>query len=171
MFRPIRASVGAKVVSSARKSRSVSSAGNVLAAGNDSNNRVAGVNSVRLCPIPRNPIIALFYRTWDIETPLFRVRKKNKTIYCYNEEEKQKAIKELGTNPEVTRFKGLGEISPDEFEQFISDEIRLEPLVLHQKTKIRNMLSYYMGKNTPERQKFIINNLRVEKDLIEQNGH
>ncbi len=105
-----------------------------------------------------------------LETPLFRVRNKLNTFYCYNEEEKQAAMTELGKKAEITRFKGLGEISPDEFENFISENIRLEPLVLHQETSIRKLLSYYMGKNTPERQRFIINNLKVEKDLIEENG-
>jgi len=86
-----------------------------------------------------------------LDTPLFRVRNKKETIYCYDETEKQKAINKLGKNAEITRFKGLGEISPDEFEGFIGDDIRLEPLVLREKTSIKKLLGYYMGKNTPER--------------------
>ncbi len=103
-----------------------------------------------------------------LETPLFRVRNKQKTIYCYSEEEKQKAVKKLGTKQsklEITRFKGLGEISPDEFGNFIGEEMRLDPIILRKETPIQKLLSYYMGKNTPARQKFIIENLRVEKDL------
>ncbi|MBC6425340.1 MAG: type IIA DNA topoisomerase subunit B [Ekhidna sp.] len=99
-----------------------------------------------------------------LETPLFRVRNKKKTIYCYSEEEKQKAVAALGHKPEITRFKGLGEISPDEFAGFIGENIRLEPVILRKETKIRSLLTFYMGKNTPERQQFIINKLRVEKD-------
>jgi len=102
-----------------------------------------------------------------LETPLFRVRNKKKTIYCYSEEEKQKAITELKGSPEITRFKGLGEISPEEFEGFIGDDIRLEPVMLKKDTELKNLLSYFMGKNSPDRQKFIINNLRVEKDEVE----
>jgi topoisomerase IV subunit B len=102
-----------------------------------------------------------------LETPLFRVRNKKETIYCYTDEEKQKAIKKLGPKPEITRFKGLGEISPDEFGSFIGENIRLEPLILHKDTSIPKLLSYYMGKNTPERQKFIIDNLKIEKDVAE----
>lgn len=102
-----------------------------------------------------------------LETPLFRVRNKKETIYCYSEEEKQKAIAKLGNKPEITRFKGLGEISPDEFGTFIGDDIRLEPIVLRKDTTIQKLLSYYMGKNTPDRQLFIIDNLKVEKDLVE----
>ncbi len=101
-----------------------------------------------------------------LETPLFRVRNKQKTIYCYSEEEKQKAVEELGKGVEITRFKGLGEISPNEFQRFIREDIRLEPLVLDKKIQIQKLLSYYMGKNTPDRQEFIIDNLRVEKDLV-----
>lgn len=99
-----------------------------------------------------------------LETPLFRVRNKQKTIYCYNESEKQKAIKELGTKPEITRFKGLGEISPDEFEKFIGENIRLTPVILKSEISIQQLLEYYMGKNTPTRQEFIINNLKIEID-------
>lgn len=102
-----------------------------------------------------------------LETPLFRVRNKKETIYCYSEEEKQKAIAKLGGKPEITRFKGLGEISPDEFENFIGEDIRLDPIILKQDTTIPKLLEYYMGKNTPDRQSFIIENLRVEKDVLE----
>ncbi|MFN5148188.1 MAG: DNA topoisomerase IV subunit B [Flavobacteriia bacterium] len=100
-----------------------------------------------------------------LQTPLFRVRNKKKTIYCYSEDERRSAIDELGKNPEITRFKGLGEISPDEFKHFIGADIRLEPVLLSKDASIDSILSYFMGKNTPERQDFIIDNLRVEKDL------
>lgn len=103
-----------------------------------------------------------------LQTPLFRVRNKKKTIYCYSEEERRNAIEELGKNPEITRFKGLGEISPDEFKNFIGEDIRLEPVVLTKDASIETILSYFMGKNTPERQDFIIENLRVEMDLAEE---
>jgi len=99
-----------------------------------------------------------------LETPLFRVRNKQKTIYCYDEAEKQKAITELGNKPEITRFKGLGEISPEEFGKFINADIKLAPVILEQGDHIQHLLEYYMGKNTPERQEFIINNLKVELD-------
>lgn len=99
-----------------------------------------------------------------LDTPLFRVRNKKETIYCYSEEEKQKAMVKLGTKPEITRFKGLGEISPDEFGNFIGEEIRLDPIILTKEITIPKLLSYYMGKNTPERQQFIIDNLKSEKD-------
>ncbi len=102
-----------------------------------------------------------------LQTPLFRVRNKKKTIYCYSEQERRNAIEELGKNPEITRFKGLGEISPDEFKYFIGDDIRLEPVILSKDASIDSILSYFMGKNTPERQEFIIENLRVEKDIAE----
>ena len=102
-----------------------------------------------------------------LETPLFRVRDKSKTIYCYSDEEKQKALKELKGKPEITRFKGLGEISPSEFKYFIGEDIRLDPVIIGKDTPIQNMLEFYMGKNTPDRQKFIIENLKVEKDIIE----
>jgi topoisomerase-4 subunit B len=101
-----------------------------------------------------------------LDTPLFRVRNKQKTFYCYSEEEKQKAISQLGARPEITRFKGLGEISPDEFGLFIGEDIRLQPVVLNPELSIQKMLEYYMGKNTLERQNFIIDNLRIEKDTI-----
>jgi topoisomerase-4 subunit B len=103
-----------------------------------------------------------------LDTPLFRVRNKQKTIYCYTDEERQRAIKELGTKPEITRFKGLGEISPEEFAQFIGDDMRKEPVLLGQEAQIQKMLEYYMGKNTPQRQLDIIDGLRVEKDLAEE---
>jgi len=103
-----------------------------------------------------------------LETPLFRVRNKKETIYCYNETEKQEAIQKLGKRPEITRFKGLGEISPDEFGKFIGDNIKLKPVILQKDTTIQKMLSYYMGKNTPERQQFIIENLKIEKDIVEE---
>ncbi len=103
-----------------------------------------------------------------LQTPLFRVRNKKETIYCYSDEEKRQAIEKLGGKPEITRFKGLGEISPDEFRHFIGKDIRLEPVLLDQKASIPEILNYYMGKNTPERQDFIIENLKVEKALEEE---
>ncbi len=103
-----------------------------------------------------------------LDTPLFRVRNKKETIYCYSEDEKRKAVEKLGNKPEITRFKGLGEISPNEFSGFIGEDIRLEPVILQKETKIADLLSFYMGKNTPDRQQFIIDKLRVEKDLIEE---
>ncbi len=105
-----------------------------------------------------------------LQTPLFRVRNKQKTIYCYTDEERQRAIAEIGNKAEITRFKGLGEISPEEFAQFIGEDIRKDPVLLSQDAQIQKLLEYYMGKNTPDRQVFIINNLRVEKDLIEELG-
>ncbi|WP_276166905.1 DNA topoisomerase IV subunit B [Zobellia alginiliquefaciens] len=102
-----------------------------------------------------------------LQTPLFRVRNKKETIYCYSEEERRDAIDKLSGKPEITRFKGLGEISPDEFQHFIGDDIRLEPVMLDKAMSIEQLLSFYMGKNTPDRQKFIINNLKVEVDLVE----
>ncbi len=103
-----------------------------------------------------------------LETPLFRVRNKKETIYCYNDQERKAAIEKLGTKPEITRFKGLGEISPSEFENFIGQDIRLQPVHLNNETHIKKLLTYYMGKNTPERQQFIIDHLKVEKDLEEE---
>ncbi len=103
-----------------------------------------------------------------LETPLFRVRNKKETIYCYTDEERQNAIAKLGVKPEITRFKGLGEISPDEFGQFIGEDMRLSPILLTKETSIQNLLNYYMGKNTPERQLFIIDNLKVEKDIVNE---
>jgi topoisomerase-4 subunit B len=103
-----------------------------------------------------------------LQTPLFRVRNKKETIYCYSGEEKQNAINKLGGKPEITRFKGLGEISPHEFEGFISKDIKLEPVILEKESMIPKILSYYMGKNTPERQVFIIDNLVLEQDIVEE---
>jgi len=103
-----------------------------------------------------------------LQTPLFRVRNKKETIYCYSEEERQHAMNKLSGKPEITRFKGLGEISPDEFQHFIGDDIRLEPVMLDKAMSIEELLSFYMGKNTPDRQEFIIENLKVEVDLIEE---
>lgn len=103
-----------------------------------------------------------------LETPLFRVRNKQETIYCYDEGEKQAAIKKLGGKPEITRFKGLGEISPDEFARFIGVDMRKEPVIIEQGEHIQQLLEYYMGKNTQERQEFIIDNLKVELDLVEE---
>ena len=102
-----------------------------------------------------------------LQTPLFRVRNKKETIYCYSEEERRSAMAKLSGKPEITRFKGLGEISPDEFKHFIADDIRLEPVMLDKAMSIENLLEFYMGKNTPDRQEFIINNLKVEVDLVE----
>jgi topoisomerase-4 subunit B len=102
-----------------------------------------------------------------LQTPLFRVRNKKETIYCYNETERVKAINKLGVNPEITRFKGLGEISPEEFKHFIGTTIRLDPVILRRESSVGDTLSFYMGKNTPERQGFIIDNLRIEEDIVE----
>jgi topoisomerase-4 subunit B len=102
-----------------------------------------------------------------LETPLFRVRNRQETFYCYSDEERQTAIQKIGKKAEITRFKGLGEISPDEFEQFIGPDMRLEPIILRKDTTIPKLLEYYMGKNTPDRQTFIIDNLRIEKDLFD----
>jgi topoisomerase-4 subunit B len=103
-----------------------------------------------------------------LETPLFRVRNKKDTYYCYSDEEKRDAIEKLRGKPEITRFKGLGEISPNEFVHFIGNDIRLDPVMLDKEMPVEEMLSFYMGKNTPDRQKFIIENLKVELDLIEE---
>ena len=103
-----------------------------------------------------------------LQTPLFRVRNKQKTIYCYSEEEKLAAMEKIGTNPEITRFKGLGEISPDEFNYFIGSKMRLDPVILTKDSSIQEVLSFYMGKNTPERQNFIIDNLKVEADIVKE---
>lgn len=102
-----------------------------------------------------------------LQTPLFRVRNKKKTIYCYSEQERIDAIEELKPKPEITRFKGLGEISPDEFKNFIGQDIRLEPVMLDKSSSIEKLLEFYMGKNTPDRQEFIIANLKVELDKVE----
>jgi topoisomerase-4 subunit B len=101
-----------------------------------------------------------------LQTPLFRVRNKKETVYCYSEEERLAAIARLGANPEITRFKGLGEISPDEFHHFIAKDIRLDPVILTKESSLSGVLTFYMGKNTPERQNFIIDNLRVEADIV-----
>ena len=103
-----------------------------------------------------------------LQTPLFRVRNKKETRYCYTDEERQKAISSLGKNPEITRFKGLGEISPGEFKHFIGSKMRLDPVLMSRDSSIHDLLTFYMGKNTPQRQEFIIDNLRVEKDGLEE---
>jgi len=103
-----------------------------------------------------------------LQTPLFRVRNKKETIYCYSEEERRDALEKLKPKPEITRFKGLGEISPDEFVHFIGEDIRLDPVMLDKAMSIEELLSFYMGKNTPDRQQFIINNLKVELDKVEE---
>ncbi|MDX1629655.1 MAG: toprim domain-containing protein, partial [Fulvivirga sp.] len=103
-----------------------------------------------------------------LDTPLFRVRNKKETIYCYSDEERRAAISKLGEKAEITRFKGLGEISPEEFGKFIGDEIKLDPIILKKDATIKQLLSFYMGKNTPDRQDFIVNNLRIEKDTEEE---
>ena len=103
-----------------------------------------------------------------LQTPLFRVRNKKKTIYCYTEQERLNALEELKPKPEITRFKGLGEISPDEFRHFIGADIRLDPVMLDKTMSVEEMLSFYMGKNTPDRQEFIINNLKVELDQVQE---
>jgi topoisomerase-4 subunit B len=103
-----------------------------------------------------------------LQTPLFRVRNKKKTVYCYSEQERRDAIEKLKPKPEITRFKGLGEISPDEFQFFIGDDIRLDPVMLDNNLSIEELLSFYMGKNTPNRQEFIINNLKVELYFVEE---
>ncbi|MES1223740.1 MAG: toprim domain-containing protein, partial [Bacteroidota bacterium] len=110
------------------------------------------------------PDLVKHEKVYVLETPLFRVRNKQETIYCFDESEKQTAIKKLGSKPEITRFKGLGEISPDEFGQFIGSGIRKQLMRLEQGDHIQQLLEYYMGKNTMERQEFIIENLKVEMD-------
>lgn len=114
------------------------------------------------------PDLVKHEKVYVLETPLFRVRNKQETIYCFSEQEKQDAMKKLGTKPEVTRFKGLGEISPDEFAQFIGSDMRKQLMRLEQGDHIQQLLEYYMGKNTMERQEFIINNLKVELDKVEE---
>ncbi|HEX4875307.1 MAG TPA: DNA topoisomerase IV subunit B [Chitinophagaceae bacterium] len=114
------------------------------------------------------PDLVKHEKVYVLETPLFRVRNKQETIYCYDENEKQAAMKKLGAKPEVTRFKGLGEISPDEFAQFIGSDMRKQLMRLEQGDHIQQLLEYYMGKNTPDRQEFIIDNLRVELDKVEE---
>jgi topoisomerase-4 subunit B len=105
-----------------------------------------------------------------LQTPLFRVRNKKETIYCFSDKERVNAIAKLGVRPEITRFKGLGEISPNEFGRFIGPDIRLEPVILKEEASIEKLLNYYMGKNTPERQEFIIDNLMVEKNDLAEIG-
>jgi len=105
-----------------------------------------------------------------LQTPLFRVRNKKETIYCYSDEERRNAIEKLKPKPEITRFKGLGEISPDEFQHFIGEDMRLDPVMLDKDMSIEELLSFYMGKNTPSRQEFIIENLKVELDIVEDNA-
>jgi len=105
-----------------------------------------------------------------LQTPLFRVRNKKETHYCYSDEERQRALLKLGKTAEITRFKGLGEISPDEFKHFIGPDMRLEPVMITKDAAVQDLLDFYMGKNTPERQEFIIGNLKVEKDLVSDDG-
>lgn len=114
------------------------------------------------------PDLVKHEKVYVLETPLFRVRNKQETIYCFSEQEKQAAMKKLGAKPEVTRFKGLGEISPDEFAQFIGSGMRKQLMRLEQGDHVQQLLEYYMGKNTPERQEFIINNLKIELDEAEE---
>jgi len=114
------------------------------------------------------PDLVKHEKVYVLETPLFRVRNKQETIYCYDESEKQAAMKKLGAKPEVTRFKGLGEISPDEFAQFIAQDMRKQLMRVEEGDHIQHLLEYYMGKNTPDRQEFIIDNLRIESDKAEE---
>jgi len=103
-----------------------------------------------------------------LQTPLFRVRNKKTTLYCYDDTEREAALKTLGRNPEITRFKGLGEISPDEFKHFIGDDIRLDPVKIDANESLKEMLKFFMGKNTPTRQEYIIRNLRFEHDILDE---
>jgi len=112
------------------------------------------------------PDLVRMGHVYILQTPLFRVRNKKKTRYCYSDEERIDAINKLSPKPEITRFKGLGEISPDEFKHFIGKDIRLEPVRMTKNDSVDEILKYYMGKNTPERQEFIIENLHVEKDEL-----
>lgn len=112
------------------------------------------------------PDIVKHRHLYILQTPLFRVRNKKETFYCYSEDEKIKAVKMLGQNAEITRFKGLGEISPDEFKHFIGKNMRLEPVIMRREDSIPDLLEFYMGKNTPERQEFVIDNLQIEEDVI-----
>jgi topoisomerase-4 subunit B len=114
------------------------------------------------------PDLVKHEKVYVLETPLFRVRNKQETIYCYSETEKQAATKKLGAKPEITRFKGLGEISPDEFALFIGADMRKKLMNIEQGEHIQALLEYYMGKNTMERQEFIIENLKVEMDIVEE---
>ena len=113
------------------------------------------------------PEIVKAGHVYILQTPLFRVRNKKETIYCYSEEERKNALNKLGQRSEITRFKGLGEISPEEFGLFIGKDIRLDPVFISKESKMLQMLDYFMGKNTPARQEFIVKNLKVEKDVIE----
>ena len=115
------------------------------------------------------PDLVKHEKVYVLETPLFRVRNKQETIYCYDENEKTAAVKKLGSRPEITRFKGLGEISPEEFAQFIGPGMRKQLMWLEQGDHIQHLLDYYMGKNTPDRQEFIIENLKVEMDAPVEN--
>ena len=110
--------------------------------------------------------VPILNHVYILQTPLFRVRNKQKTWYCYSEEERVNAIAAAGKNAEITRFKGLGEISPDEFKHFIGKDIRLDPVTMKKEDLVKDMLEFYMGKNTMERQNFIIDNLVVEEDVI-----
>ena len=112
------------------------------------------------------PDLVKHEKVYVLDTPLFRVRNKQETIYCYSDEERKAAIRKLGTKPEITRFKGLGEISPDEFALFIGADMRKQLMRLDQGDHIQLLLEYYMGKNTPERQEFIIDNLKIEMDKV-----
>ncbi|RYY52203.1 MAG: type IIA DNA topoisomerase subunit B, partial [Chitinophagaceae bacterium] len=114
------------------------------------------------------PDLVKHEKVYVLETPLFRVRNKKETIYCYDDQERQNAIKKLGPKPEITRFKGLGEISPDEFAQFIGSDMRKQLMRVEEGDHLQNLLEYYMGKNTMDRQEFIINNLKVELDRVEE---
>ena len=114
------------------------------------------------------PDIVKNNHVYILETPLFRVRDKKETIYCYDETEKQAAIKKLGGKPEITRFKGLGEISPEEFARFIGADMRLQNVMIESGDHVQQLLEYYMGKNTPQRQEFIIDNLRTDLDFVEE---
>jgi topoisomerase-4 subunit B len=116
------------------------------------------------------PDLVKHEKVYVLDTPLFRVRNKQETIYCYSGEEKTAAVKKLGGKPEITRFKGLGEISPDEFSLFIGADMRKQLMRLDQGDHIQLLLEYYMGKNTPDRQEFIIENLKIELDKAEEAG-
>ena len=111
------------------------------------------------------PDIVKMGHLYILQTPLFRVRNKQKTFYCYTEEERLQAIKEIGNKPEITRFKGLGEISPEEFKVFIGPQMRLDPIIMTKEQGIRETLEFYMGSNTPERQDFVMENLRTDIDV------
>ena len=122
-----------------------------------------------LVDLIRSASFSIQIHVYILQTPLFRVRNKKETIYCYSDQERIDAIEKLKPKPEITRFKGLGEISPDEFKNFIGETIRLDPIMMDKNTSVEQLLSFYMGKNTPDRQDFIINNLKVELDTVEAN--